>query len=96
MIFSIGQYNYAEKSCKLLIFLCNTGFITEVHVVIRYLSTVASFPGLPSFSSLVCIQYNTRKWKSVKNGELRFGLLHPVSDVRWTRCGHDNDVRGRD
>ena len=25
----------------------------------------------------------------------RPGLIHHVSDVRWTRCGHDNDVRGR-
>ena len=30
---------------------------------------VASFPGLPRFSSSVCVQYNTRKWKSAKNGE---------------------------
>ena len=25
----------------------------------------------------------------------RPGLIHHVSDVRWTRCGRDNDVRGR-
>jgi len=31
---------------------------------------VASFPGLPRFfCSSVCVQYNTRKRKSVKNGE---------------------------
>ena len=30
---------------------------------------VASFPGLPHLSSSVCIQYNTRKRKSAKNGE---------------------------
>ena len=30
---------------------------------------IASFPGLPHFSSLVCVQFNTQKWKSKKNGE---------------------------
>ena len=25
----------------------------------------------------------------------RPGLIHHVSDVRWTRGGHDNEVRGR-
>ena len=39
----------------------------------RYLNTnaqsVASFPGLPCFSSSVCVQYNTWKQKSAKNGE---------------------------
>ena len=28
---------------------------------------LALFPGLPCFSSLVCVQYNTRKRKSAKN-----------------------------
>ena len=32
-------------------------------------SELASFPGLPRFSSSVCVQYNTRKRKSAKNGE---------------------------
>ena len=30
---------------------------------------LASFPGLPHFRSSVCVQYNTRKQKSVKNRE---------------------------
>ena len=30
---------------------------------------VASFPGLPRFSFSVCVQYNTRKQKSAKNGD---------------------------
>ena len=34
-----------------------------------YYTTLASFPGLPRSSPLVCVQYNTRKWKSAKNGE---------------------------
>ena len=55
---------------------------------------IASFPGLPHFSSSVCNQYNTRKRKSAKKRG-RPGLIHHVSDVRWTRGGRDNDIRGR-
>ena len=29
-----------------------------------YTFVVGSFPGLPRFCSSVCVQYNTRKWKS--------------------------------
>ena len=36
---------------------------------------VASFPGLPRFRSSVCIQYNTRRQKSVKNGEGLVSLI---------------------
>ena len=32
-------------------------------------SLLASFPGLPCFNSLVCVQYNTRKRKSAKTGK---------------------------
>ena len=39
-------------------------------------TTLASFPGLPRFFVLwFCVQYNTRKWKSAKNGE---GLVSPI------------------
>ena len=31
--------------------------------------TLASFPGLPRFRSSVCVQYNTRRQKSARNGE---------------------------
>ena len=51
---------------------------------------LASFPGIPHFSSSVCVQYNTRKWKSVKNGK---GLGSFITSV--TSGGRDNDVRGR-
>ena len=32
-------------------------------------TSVASFPDLPRFNFSVCVQYNTRKRKSAKNGE---------------------------
>ena len=38
------------------------------------------------FCSLVCVQYNRQKWKSVKNGE-GLGTTHHVNDVRWTQSG---------
>ena len=41
---------------------------------------VASFPGLPCFCSLVCVQYNTRKWTS---NEKR-------SSVYYTECKPKN------
>ena len=58
----------------------------------KHARSIASFPGLPCFSSSVCVQYNARKRKSAKNGE---GL---VSFITWvTSGGHDggrdNDVR---
>ena len=31
-------------------------------------SVLSSFPGLPRFCSLICVQYNKRKLKSTKNG----------------------------
>ena len=37
---------------------------------------LALFPGLPVFCSSVFVQYNTRKRKSVKNGE---GLGTPIT-----------------
>jgi len=44
--------------------------------------TLASFPGLPHFCSSVCINNNTQKQKSVKNGE---GLgIHHMSGVRYS------------
>ena len=38
--------------------------------------SVASFPGLHRFFSSVCVQYNTQKRKSVKNG---VGLGTPIT-----------------
>ena len=47
---------------------------------------VASFPGLPSFCSSVCVQYNTQKWKSgEKRG--RPGNIFHVTSVWWMRGG---------
>ena len=42
----------------------------------RWAPALASFPGLPRFSSSVYVQYNTRKRKSAKNGE---GLISFVT-----------------
>ena len=36
---------------------------------------------------------NTEAEEREKRG--RPGLIHHVSDVRWTQGGHENDVRGR-
>ena len=58
----------------------------------QHSNALASFPGLPRFSSSVWVQY-TEAEEREKRG--RPGLIHHVSDVRWPRCGHDNDVRGR-
>ena len=38
---------------------------------------LASFPGLPRFSSLVCVQYNTRKRKSAKNASVYYTERKP-------------------
>ena len=47
---------------------------------------IASFPGLPRLCSLVCIQYNTRKWKSgEKQG--RPGNTYHMNDIWWTQGG---------
>ena len=47
--------------------------------------------GLPrSFCSLVCIDNNTRMWKSGEEWG-RPGIAHQVSDVMWTRGGHRGD-----
>ena len=53
---------------------CLAGLSAAVHFDLNKLGKVpsfwlASFPGLPRFSSSVCVQYNTRKRKSTKNGE---------------------------
>ena len=45
--------------------------LTETHpaqwvTLYNIWASLASFPGLPRFSSLVCVQYNTRKRKSTK------------------------------
>jgi len=45
---------------------------------------LASFPGLPR-----CVQYNTRKWKSAKNGE---GLVSFITCL--TSGGREVDVGG--
>ena len=42
---------------------------TSVIALRKHVCMLASFPGLPRFSSSVCVQYNTRKLKSAKNGE---------------------------
>ena len=47
---------------------------------------LASFPGLTRFWSSVCVQYNTRKWKSgEKQG--RPGNTYHVNNVKWMRGG---------
>ena len=53
---------------------------------------LASLPGLPCFSSPVCVQYNTRKRKSMKNGEGLGSFTTWVTTVGRVG-GHDNDVR---
>ena len=51
---------------------------------------VASFPGLPRFCSLVCVQYNTWSGRMVKNGE-GLGTL-----ITWMMSvGRKLDVGGR-
>ena len=61
---------------------------------LRHGTGVASFPGLPhSFCSSVCVDNNTRMRKSVPrrlaiDERTRLGIIHHVSDVRWTRGGH--------
>ena len=50
-----------------------------------YSDCVASFPGFPHFRSSVCVQYNTRRRKSAKKKTGKAGLIHHVSDIRWTR-----------
>ena len=48
---------------------------------------VASFPGLPcSFCSLVCVDNNTRMWRSGEEWG-RPGIIHHVSGVRWMQGG---------
>ena len=55
--------------------------------------TLASLPGLPRFCSLVCIQYNTRKWKSGKKKRGRPGNTYRY--ITWmTSGGREVDVRG--
>ena len=45
----------------------------------------ASFPGLPCFHSLVCVQYNTRKQKSV-NANRRTETGRPGNEARICRA----------
>ena len=54
------------------IFPCGFGN-KRIHMYTVY---VASFPGLPRFRSSVCVQYNTRRWKSAKNGK---GLVSSIT-----------------
>ena len=50
-------------------------------------AALASFPGLPcSFGSSVCVDNNTWMRKS-SEGQGRPGIIHHMSDVRWTRGG---------
>ena len=63
--------------------------LSHNHTVCRSLSLVPR-PS-PFFCSLVCIQYNTRKWKTAKNGK---GL---VSSITWVTSGGrkvDAKIRG--
>ena len=43
--------------------------LQKLHFTSFHGAEVALFPGLPFFCSSVCVQYNTRKRKSAKNGE---------------------------
>jgi len=65
---------------------CNSRFqcVTALRVKI-----IASFQASPVFCSLVCVQYNTRKQKSAKNGE---GLVSFITCV--TSGGREMDVGG--
>ena len=51
-----------------------------------YHKMLASFQALLGFHSSVCIQYNTRKWKSGKKRG-RPGNTYQVNDVWWTWSG---------
>ena len=53
----------------------------------------ASFPGLPRFLFFGLCSVYTEAEEREKGG--RSGLIHHVCDVRWTRGGCENDVRGR-
>ena len=51
------------------------------------ISLVPRPPLFVFFCSLVCVHYNTHKWKSgEKRG--RPGISYRMHDVRWTRGGH--------
>ena len=56
----------------------------------EYGGVLALFPGLLRFYPLVCVQYNTWKWKSGEK-QRRPGNTYRVNGVRWTRGGR----RGR-
>ena len=52
---------------------------------------VTLFPDLPRFCSLVCVQYNTQKWKSAKKTGKAWEQLSCNVDMRWTKGGGANN-----
>ena len=60
----------------------------RLYLCTQVLEPVASFRGLPrSFCSSVCVDNNA--WMRNSGEEWgRPGIIHHMSDVRWTRGGH--------
>ena len=68
--------------------------LNTVFTQVKHLWEVASFPGLPHFCFLVCIQYNTWKWKSSeKQGRelFCFHVLHRMQskEQKMERPGNE-------